>query len=323
MAKVSQLDALTDDYFKIDGGKATDNYTENSFALDYFLKQKKGNFDSHSGGRRIAVPIRYDRNKAGFFTRGSTLDSTKQDAITEIYLNWKYSYGNATIYQIDAWENDGPEAKLKMVTTELEGAQLGLSEVLATSFFNGLEGDAENLTGINSVCETDSSVNYGGYSGDDIVSADGTKVWVGKGSSTTTTLSMNAIRTIRTAAAYGSGKLSEPDMIATTETNYNTIKNILSVSQMFTEGVKTVKAGFSGVHFEGCDIYPDRYCPADNLYAFNSKHIGFTINPKANFKRQAWQVMAGSPNDKSLKLVFVGNLTCNNRRSCYRHSDIS
>jgi len=323
MAIETQLEATTNDYFQMKDGKAEDLYTEMSFLCNYHLKDKKGNYKTHKGGRKIKIPIRFDGNASGFFTRGTPLDSTKQQAVTSVYLNWKYAYGNATIYQIDSWENAGPEAQVDLIFEEIEGAQIGLNKILATSLYNGLEGDSSNLTGLNSITDTTATTDYAEYSSNDIVSADGTKVWTGLGSSTTTGLSMNAIRTIRTAAAYGDGKLSEPDIISTTETNYNTIKNILSVSQQFTEGVKTAKAGFSGVYFEGCDISPDRYCPASNLYAVNTKHLGFTVNPDALFKRQKWQVIAGSPNDRTMKLVFGGNLTCNNRRSCYRHSDIS
>ena len=194
---------------------------------------------------------------------------------------------------------------------------------MAQSIYTGAEADTMNLTGFDAITNTTATQNYAEYCSNDIVSADGTQVWTGLGSSSATTLSLDAIRTIRTAAAYGEGKLSEPDLIATTEANYNTIKSILQVSQMFTEGVKTAKAGFSGVHFEGCDIFPDRYCAASNLYAFNTKHVGFTVNPAALFKRQQWQIIADSPGDKTMKIVFGGNFTCNNRRSCSRHSSIS
>jgi hypothetical protein len=323
MAIETQLEAMTDDYFQHGGKKVQDLYTETSFVADYFLKQKKGNYDTHAGGRKIKIPLRYDGNKAGFFIRGETLDSTKAEAITAVYLPWRYVYGNATIYQIDVWENDGPEQKVNLLVEEIEGAQIGLNKVIATSLYEGLEADTHNLTGFNAICDTTATQDYAEYCSNDIVSADGTQVWTGLGSSTTTTLSLDAIRTIRTAAAYGEGKLSEPDLIATTEANFNTIKSILQVSQMFTEGVKTAKAGFSGVHFEGADIFPDRYCPTDNMYAFNTKHVGFTVNPKALFKRQKWQIIADSPGDRTMKLVFGGNFTCNNRRSCYRHEDIS
>ena len=262
MAILDQLEAVTNDYFLIDNGKAEDNYFETSFLLDYLIKQKKGIFKRPNGGEKITIPIRYDGNKAGFYTRGGTLDSTKTEAITQVNFNWKHAYGNATILRIDELKNSGPEAMINLTMEELEGAQESLRDALSTSLYTGLEGDANNLTGLNSVCDTTSSTNYGGYSSDDIVSDDGTQVWTGLGSSTTTAISLGALRTIKTAAAYGKGKMARPDMMATSEANYDAILNILQIQQRFTEGIKTAKAGFNGVHFEGTDIFPDRYCPA-------------------------------------------------------------
>lgn len=198
-----------------------------------------------------------------------------------------------------------------------------MRDTLATSLYSGLEGDSENLTGLNSVCDTTSSTNYGGYAEDDIVSADGSKVWAGQGSSTTTTLSLSELRDIKTAAAYGKGKMARPDFMATTEANYDTLLNILQVQQRFTEGVHTAKAGFNGVHFEGTDVFPDRYCPSSNLYALNSKHVGFAIHKKGLFQRTPWEFIAGSARDKTMKIFFDGNFVCNNRRANYRHSAIS
>lgn len=321
MSMTSQLDATTDDYFKLKGKEVNDLYTETSFVLDYFLKGKKGNYDNHQGGKAIEIPLRYDNNAAGFFVRGTPLDSTQQQTITSVKLPWRYCYGNGTIYQIDMWENAGPEKKVDMVWHEVEGAQLALNEVLAKSIWTGLEGDENNLTGFNAICDTDADQAYAGFSSNDIVSKDGTKVWTGKGSATQTQLTLAAIRSLRTEAAYGKGKLSEPDLIATTETNYNMVKTILDASQLMTEGEKTAKLGFTGVRFEGADIYPDRYCPASNLYAFNTKHVGFCVS--VLWKRLPWQIVAGSPGDKTMKILFGGNFTCDNRRSCYRHSNIS
>lgn len=326
MAILEQLDAVTNDYFMLENGKAEDNYFETSFLLDRFLKQKKGLFKRPSGGRRIRIPIRYDGNKAGFYTRGGTLDSTKREAITEVHIAWKHCYGNATILRIDTLENSGPEAMVDLVTEELEGAQESLRDILATSLYSGLEGDSENLTGINSITDTTATTNYAGYASNDIVSEDGTKVWTGKGSSTTTALSLAAIRTARTAAAYGKGKKLQPDLIATDEANYNTILGILQVQQRFTEGVKTAKVGFDGIHFEGSDIFPDRYVTknaSSNMYLLNEKHVGFAVHKKGMMVRTPWEFIAGSARDKTLKILFDGNFICNNRRANYRLSDIS
>lgn len=320
---LTQLNAVTNDYFMIEDGKAEDNYFETSFLLDFFLKQKKGLFKRPAGGVQIRVPIRYDGNASGFYVRGGTLDSTKREAITEVHFAWKHVYANGTILRVDELKNSGPEAMIDLVTEELEGAQESLRDTLATSLYAGLEGDSENLTGLNSMANTTSTTAYGGYAEDDIVSADGTKVWAGNGSSTTTVLTLSALRDIKTAAAYGKGKQLQPDMMATSEDNYNTILAILQTQQRFTEGVKTAKAGFSGVNFEGTDIFPDRYCADSNLYALNTKHVGFAVHKKGMMVRTPWEYIAGSARDKTMKIFFDGNFVCNNRRANYRHSAIS
>jgi len=320
---LEQLDAATHDYFMIQGGKAADNYYETSFLLNYLLKQKKGRFETFSGGKKISVPLRYDGNTAGFFVRGGTLDSTKREAITNVNFARKFAYGNATIFWVDELANAGEAQIIDLLAEELLGAQESLRDVLATSLYTGLEGDTMNLTGLNSACDTTATVAYGGYASNDIVSQDGTKVWTGKGSSSATVISIPAIQAIRTASAYGKGKTSKPDFLVTTETNFDTLAAMLQVQQRFTEGSETVKAGFEGIKFEGAEIFPDRYCPASNMYAINSKHFGFAVHKDGNMARGKWQEIAGSAQDKTMKIYFVGNAVCDNRRSLYRHSSIS
>jgi len=89
--KLAQLEAVTNDYFKLDNGKAADNYFETSFLLDFGLKQKKMLFLRPSGGQRIRVPLRYDGNKSGFYARGDTIESTKMEAITAVFFDWKHA----------------------------------------------------------------------------------------------------------------------------------------------------------------------------------------------------------------------------------------
>ena len=64
MAILNQLEAVTNDWFLIENGKAEDNYYETSFLLDYGIKQKKMIWKRPTGGEMISIPIRYDGNKA-------------------------------------------------------------------------------------------------------------------------------------------------------------------------------------------------------------------------------------------------------------------
>lgn len=321
---LTQLEAVTNDFFKLDNGKAADNYFETSFLLDYGLKQKKMLFIRPSSGYKIRVPLRYDGNTSGFYSRGDTIDSTKLEAVTAIWFQWKHAFGNGTILRVDELKNAGPEGLVDLATEELFGAQESVRDVLASSIYDDAGGAANRLDGLRACCNTTATTAYGNYASNDIVSSDGTKVWTGKGSSTTTVLSMDQIRTMKTAAAYGKGKMAEPDLGVTDETNFNTIRNILTVQQRFTtEGSKPVKAGFTGVHFEGTDIFPDRYCPASAMGLINSKHFGFAVHKKGLFQRTPWRYIQGSAEDKTMKIFFDGNAISDNRRAQYWHSDIS
>ena len=37
-----ERDSVTDDFFQVDSGKAVDAFFDDSYALNYFIKQKKG-----------------------------------------------------------------------------------------------------------------------------------------------------------------------------------------------------------------------------------------------------------------------------------------
>ena len=95
---------------------------------------------------------------------------------------------------------------------------------------------------------------------------------------------------------------------------YNTIADILQVQQRFTEGKKTAQAGFTGLWFENKDIFPDDFCPASHLFALNSTHLGFAVHQQGLFMRTRWKIIPDSPEDKTMKIFWDGNMVCNNRK---------
>jgi hypothetical protein len=321
--KLAQLEAVTNDYFMLDNGQAADNYFLTSFLLDYGLKQKKMLFKRPSGGEKIRVPVRFDGNTVGYYSRGDTIESTKREAITATYADWKHAYSNATILRIDELKNNSPEGLVDLTTEELYGAQESITELLAESIYDDSGGSAKIITGVRAVSNTDADVEFQGLTSNQVISDDGTQVWTGKGSSTETNISLDQIRTMKTAAAFGKGKMDEPDFMSTTQTLFNTIRNILQVQQRFTsEGSKPVKAGFTGVHFEGTDIFPDKFCPSGDAALINSKHWGWAVHSKGMFQRSPWEYIQGSARDKTLKIFFDGNTVADNRRAHYYHSNL-
>jgi len=142
--------------------------------------------------------------------------------------------------------------------------------------------------------------------------------------STTTTITLNVLRTGATNAKVRDGAGGKPNLVVTTEANWNTIADLLQVQQRFTEkGSNAVKAGFTGLWFEGKDIFPDDYCPADHMFFLNTKHLGFAVHKDKYYKRTKWKVIPDSPEDKTMKIYWAGNMICNNRKAHQGYSDIS
>ncbi len=93
----TEIQAITEDYFKLDGRQATDIYFNTSFFMKHFMDQKKGLFERPSGGERIRVPLEFDEGQGGFYARGGTISSDDNDVVNCAYFLWKNAYGNATI----------------------------------------------------------------------------------------------------------------------------------------------------------------------------------------------------------------------------------
>lgn len=318
-----ELTAITNDYFMLDGGAAVDIYFYTSFLLNYLLKQQKGLWERPAGGYQIRVPLEYDGQEAAFYTRGDTLSSDDRESLHSAQYDWKHAYGNATIYRIDSLKNDSEMGKVKLVVQRVSGAQKSITKLLAGSIYDAAGSGANRLTGLRACCNETTTVAYGGIQEGDLVAADGTMPWEGKMTATTTAITLNELRTGSTNAKIRDGKGGKPNLVTTTPTNFNTIVDILQVQQRFTESTETVKAGFTGVYFEGKDIFEDDYCPANHMFFLNTMHIGFAVHTKGYFARTRWDYIPDSAQDSTMKIFFDGNMVVNNRKAHQGYSAIS
>ena len=318
-----ELESITNDFFMVDGGKAVDIYFNDSFLLNYLMKQQKGIWERPNGGQKIRIPLEYDGQEAEFYSKGDTVNSDDRESINAAYFEWKHAYGNATVYRIDQLKNAGEYAEVQIITQRVGGAQKSLTKLLSGSIYDDAGGPNTRLTGIKALCNATTTTAYGGIQEADLVAADGTTPWDGRRTTTTTALTLGILRTGRTAAKIRDGAKGKPDLFVTTETNFNTLVDILQVQQRFTNGVETVKAGFTGVNFEGMEIFPDDYCPASHGFWINSTHLGFAIHQQGYFMRTKWEKIADSPEDKTMKIYWDGNLVCNNRKGFNLYTALS
>ena len=318
-----QLESVTNDYFIMDGGKATDIYFNTSFGLNLFLKQQKGIWKRPSGGIRVRIPLKYDGAEADFYVRGDTLSSEKRDNVNAAYFTLAHAYGNATVLRLDTLENSGPQAEIELVYDEIETAQQSCTKKLAQSLYDDHGAGAGRLTGLRAMCSETATTAYGGIIENDLVAQDGTKPWEGKTTTTTESISPTVIRTMASGAKISDGAGGKPNIVLTTEALFNSLVDILTLHQRFVKSEDTAKFGFTGVDFEGKIITPDDYCPSGYAFALNTNFVGFAVHTQGFFMRGPWRVIEDSPEDKTMKIYFDGNLVCSNRKAHIAHSNLS
>ncbi len=312
--KFSELEAVTNDHFLLDKGKAVDIYFDSSFLMDRWLKQKKGLWERPSGGPSIRIPLEYDGQEGGFFSRGEPLSSNDRETVNAAYFQWKAAYGNATILWQDELENSGPEAQVQLITQKVDSAQKTIRKILAQTLYDDAGDASKVITGLGSLCNETATLSYGNITENDLVATDGTQPWEGKVTAANANIALATIRTLRSRAKIGDGATGKPRIGITTEALYNSIAGILQVQQRFVKDDYTAKAGFTHLVFEEMLLAADDYCPSGTLYALNENHVGFAVHSKAFFAREPWMKIPDIAG-KTMKIFWYGNLICNNRQA--------
>lgn len=315
-----ELEIITNEYLLADDKKATDIYFETAWLLNYLMKQQKGLWKRPAGGNRIKVPLKYDGAEAGFYSRSETLSEDDRQNITAAYFGWKHAFGNATLYRSDELENAGEYAEVEYVTSKIDDAMESCRDILAKGLYNSAGDNSKLLTGLLSLLSENADLSYGNLTENGVVSQDGQKPWEGKLDSTSEAISLDVIRNLRSDAKV---KAKKPNLCVTTETLFNKIMAILQVQQRFTEDKEVAKAGFTGCEFEGATIAVDDYIPSGYFIGLNTKHIGFAIHSKGYFARTPWQRLASGAQGRTMKILWDGNIICNNRKAHKGHSNLS
>jgi len=320
----TELEAVTNSYFAANNKKAVDIYFDDSFLADRWLKGKKGLFLRPPGGKNIRVPLSYDGQEGGFYSRADVLSSDDRESINAAYFNWKHAYGNATVYRTDELENANVYAEVELVNSKLEGAQKTIRKWIAQNFYAANGDSSALITGLRSMCSESAGVAYGHIAENDLVSNDGTKPWEGKTNTTEEAISLPVIRTLRSDAKIGNGAQGKPNLVTMPEDLFNVIKGILETQKRYVDDPDTAKAGFVHVVFEGAILAADDYCPSGYAAAINEAHAGVAIHSQGFFVRTPWaNLLAAGIAARSTKILFDGNMICNNRKAHKMHSNLT
>lgn len=286
----------------------------------FFLLKKNGAVREEDGGERIVEPLMYGRNTtAGSYSGYDTLDTTPQEGIDSAEYNWKQYSASITIDGKTERQNMGATRIIKVLEAKTNQAELSLTEELTTGLFSdGTGNGSKDLTGLEAMVA--SSGTYGGINS-------ATYTWWQAGvESTSEALGLAKMRTAFNTASVG-GK-DTPDLIVTTQTlfeKYEGLFTVVSVASTTSgafstpsEGVKKVAdGGFQTMSFKGVPVVWDEQCPSGTMYFLNTKHMKLVVHKDANFSTSDF-VKPENQDARVAQILWMGNLTCNRRKSFYK-----
>jgi hypothetical protein len=286
----------------------TDNIHKSN-AVFYALKEK-GNIKEEDGGERIVEPLMYGKNStAKSYSGYEQLDTTPQAGIDSAEFNWKQYSVSVSISGEEERKNAGSSKIIDILDARIKQAEMSLTESLTEGLFSdGTGNGSKNLTGLVAMV-----ANSGTYGGINSTTYDW---WKSGYDSTSETLSVIDMATGFNTASVG-GK-DAPDLIVTTQTLYEKYESLLTGTiQTNSEGTKKMgDAGFQVLQYKGVPVVWDEYVPATNMYFLNLKHMKLVVHKDANFETTDF-VKPENQDARVAQILFMGNLTCNRRKSFY------
>lgn len=284
-----------------------------SNAVFFYLKEN-GNIKEEDGGERIVVPLMYGKNStARSYSGYEQLDTTPQTGIDSAEFNWKQYSVSISISGEEERKNAGRNKIIDILEARTKQAEMSLTEQLSTGLFSdGTGNSSKDLTGLEAMVS-----NAGTYGG--INSA--TFTWWQAGVSTTSTaLSLSDMRNAFNTASVG-GK-DTPDLIVTTQSLYQSYEGTLTPTTATgyfpTPGTKKLAdGGFQALEFKGVPVVWDELCPSGTVYFLNTKHMKLIAHKDANFQTTDF-VKPENQDARTAQVLWMGNLTCDRRKSFYK-----
>lgn len=278
-----------------------------SSAVFFWLKEN-GALKEEDGGERIVQPLMYAKNDtAKSYSGYDALDVTPQQGIDSAEFNWKQYSASVTISGEEQRKNSGSSKLIDILDARTKQARMSLTETLTNGLFSdGTGNSSKDLTGLEAMVLA--SGTYGG-----INSATYTW-WQSYVESTSEALGLPKMRTAFNTAGIG-GK-DTPDIIVTTQTLFEKYEGFLtSTVQTMSENRKKLgDAGFQVLEFKGVPIVWDELCPSGTMYFLNTNHMKLVAHKDANFEVTDF-VKPENQDALVAQILFMGNLTCDRRKS--------
>lgn len=291
-------------------GKATDNIFQRTAVLDFLKRRAK--IDAQ-GGRQAVIPVMGATNTTFQNYSGyDTLTPAVDEIIDTAVYQWKQSAIYVPISGLEEAKNSGDKAVIKLLQTKTSNAEMTAAETFEDMLFNAtgtsqVAGKAWSTTsGAKDWAGLASIVGTGTHAG---IDGSTETWWQSFVDNTTEALSLVDLSNAYNSVSYGSDAC---DFEVTSQALYEKYESLLQADQRFTDA-KTGEAGFQNLMHKGGVVVWSDFCPSDEWYFLNSRHINLTVLDGK------WMKFKGfvEPYDKDAKyglIVNYGTFTTDGRR---------
>lgn len=311
MADTSNLLTTTLSRFS---SKIYDAVRDNNPVLAFL--ESKGKIEDLSGGVNIveSVSIKENTNFAWQDPNASTATDEVEVLIDATY-DWKYLYGNVVLPGFKIRNNNGKEAKHKILKALMENAKSTMRNLVDVAIFSDGT-DALSLDGLPVLFTNDGTGTVGG-----IATATYPK-WTNQSTVETATVDATTSEDYLKAMTGTFNKCvigsERPDLIITTTEMHAKYEAACQEQKRFTgENKKAADLGFESLEFKKAAFIFDSNCPADTMYFLNTDYMGAYFHKDAKFTPTGQGQAKQFGNDKYATMMMVQmSLTARSRKHC-------
>lgn len=268
-----------------------------------------------SGGATIQRQLAYAENSTFQYYSGyETLNVSASDTLTSSNWDWKQASVNVTISGFEKSVNGGASEIIDLVSARTKVAMMTMANNISTGLYSdGTGSGGKQIGGLQLIVADDPTTGtVGGIDGSTYSFWQNVTFDASTDGGTAAT-SSNIIGYMNTLFNNISLNGDEPDLIIADSNYYALYQAALQSIQRIT--VSTVgSSGFRSLDYQGVPVVLDNNVPANHMYFLNTKNMYFDVHADRNFS--AGEMMRPVNQDAFvMPILFMGNLTCDNRRN--------
>lgn len=287
----------------------------------FLLLKKRGAIKELDGGERIVEPLMYGKNDtARSYAGWDQLLITPQEGIDAAEFNWKQYSASIAISGEEMRKNSGSKTRiLSLLDARVKQAEMSIREEIGIGIqSDGTGNGSKDITGLKAMVSN--SGTYGGINS-------ALHPWWQSTVETTAASTLALFRTTFNNCSVDGQ--DTPDLIVSSQNVYEfyeakltSFNNVVSI-QTKGEGEKTLgDAGYQALGFKGKPWTWDALVPATYAYFLNTNHMKLVVHSDANFA--VTDKLSPVNQDGFVRhILFMGNLTCNRRKSFGVHTAIT